>query len=698
MRMDSVRRLDLDRLLAPESIAVVGASPDADRHPGRTIANLVRTGYRGRIVPVNPKYDEVLGFPCVPSVADLPADVDTAYVLVRSSLVAETVAGCAAAGVRHVVVCTSGFAEEGDDGAAAQAALARIAAETGVRVVGPNCIGIADPVHDVIAVPTLNIAATIRPGRIAVVSQSGGMGVNVVNLAQARGLGIRAVISLGNEADVDTADVLAAFADDDDTDVVVLFLEQVRRPQAFLDAVDAVHAAGKRVVALKVGASDAAARSSLGHTGAKTGSQDVFTAVMGSVGVLVCERLDELVDVAGMLARPHRPAGNRLLIVSPSGGECSYVADRAAAAGLAVEPMSAATAAALRPVMRFGTPGNPLDLTGQVIGDRELLGNVMKVLADDDAFDAVLVAVPTWTDHDAATLLPLITDATTATGGFVAFTAWGAGEVTETAERILADVDAATFTDVDAALRALRRMVDLPPVAPSRRPTAAATEEPPAWGGADPDEASATAFFGAHGVRFARQQNVAVDNDPAVAAEGLPAPYVLKLLCDGVVHKSDLGLVRVGLTDPAAVAAAAAELLTTAATADLTPVEFLVAEQASGTEVIVGGVRDETFGPVVAVGPGGVLTELLGGTALTPAPVTPDQARDLVRRSGIGPLLEGFRGRAHDVDALAALVSAASEAFATSPWMTSFDLNPVLVGAPGEGAVAVDAAATVARG
>ncbi len=688
------RRLDLDRLLAPRAIAVVGASPDCDRHPGRTVANLLRTGYRGRIVPVNPRYDEVMGLLCVPSVHELPDGVDTAYVLVRSALVAETVAACAAAGVAHVVVCTSGFAEEGDDGEAAQAELGRIAAATGVRVVGPNCIGIADPVHGVIAVPTLNIAPEIRPGRIAVVSQSGGMGVNVVNLAQARGLGIRAMVSLGNECDVDVADTLAAFADDVDTEVVALFVEQIRRPAAFLAAVAAVHAAGKRIVALKVGASEAGARSSLGHTGAKTGSQEVFTAVMTAAGVVVVDRPDELVDVAGLLAQPHRPPGNRLLVVSPSGGECSYVADRAAAAGLVVEPMSAETAAALRPVMRFGTPGNPLDLTGQVIGDRELLGNVMTAIAKDDAFDAVLVAVPTWTAHDAGTLLPRIAEATTATGKLVAFTAWSAGEITETAEQILAAVDAPSFTDVDAALRALRRLVELPPLpGPVATPDAVAVTRPAAWT-SDPDEALSTAFFAAHGVPFPAQVSVAPGNDPVEAAADLRAPYVAKLLCDGVVHKSDLGLVHTGLADDTALAAAAVALGETAVAAGLTPVALLVAEQADGAEVIIGGVRDETFGPVVAVGPGGVLTELLGGTALAPAPVTVDQARDLVQRSGIGPLLAGFRGQRYDVEGLATVIAAASRVFADSPWLTSFDLNPVLVDA--HGAVAVDAALTAA--
>lgn len=679
--------LDLAGLLAPRSIAVVGASPGVDRHPGRAIANLLRTGYPGRIVPVNPKYQDVQGLPCVPSIADA-GPVDTAYVLVGADRVLDVTRQCVDAGVAHVVVCTSGFAEEGEAGRAAQAELSRLARSSGTRIVGPNCIGVLSPVDGVIATPTLNIAPRLLPGTVTVVSQSGGMGVNVVNLATARGLGTRALVSVGNECDVDVADLVAALAGDPHTSVVALFLEQVRRADAFVAAVRAARDAGKHLVALKVGASEAAARSSLGHTGAMTGSHDVFRTVMAEEGVHVVDSITALVDIADLLSRGVRPAGDRLLVVSPSGGECSYAADRADAAGLAVPPLGPEPYARLRDLMRFGTPGNPLDLTGAVIGDPALLRRMLDEATAGDAFDTVLVALPTWSAHDAERLLPVILDAAAATRVPTVVSSWSAGEMTSTVERLLRESDVPSFTDTDAALHALG-VVARPPRTRRPGPPGTAAVPPAAWGGRAPAEDEAKRFLAAHGVAVARETLVAPGGDVVAAAAGLTRPLVAKQLCVGVEHKSDLGLVAVGLSTDDDLRSAVARFGDAVARHGLEPHGVLLAEQATGTEVIVGGVHDPDFGPMVLVGAGGVLTEVLTDRVLARCPVSPDEARELLRRLRIWPVLDGYRGVRHDVAALAELVSRVSHLLAGAGWMAGLDLNPVIVGATG--AVAVDA-------
>lgn len=682
------RELDLGSLLSPRSIAIVGASPDVSRHPGRAMANLVRTGYAGALHPVNPRHTEVLGVPCVPAPADLPPGIDVAYVLVRSEAVLPVVEQCAAAGVRNVVVCTSGFAEEGAAGRAAQERLGAAARRTGVRIVGPNCIGILDVPGNVIATPTLNLAPRLRPGRVAVVSQSGGMGVNVVNIAAGRGIGIRALASLGNECDVDVADLVGALAGDGATGVIALFLEQVRRVDAFEAAVRRAHAAGKRVVALKVGAGDAAARSSLGHTGALTGSYAAFAAVMDELGVLVVSTLDELVDVAGLLAAAPGPVSRRVLVVSPSGGECSYAADRAEAAGLSVPPLDPGTAAELREVMRFGTPGNPLDLTGQVIGDASLLPRVTAALARGTDPGTILFAVPTWTAYDAERLLPVIVGAARSAGGLAVVSAWPAHGMTGAAQRILADAGVPVFAGVDTAVAALATAAAAPPVSASARPAAGETIGKPPWAGT-PTEFEAGRFFGGFEVPFPAQRLVLDAAEARAAAADLRGPLVVKQLCRGVVHKSDLGLVR--LDARADLDRHLAELAGLAAGHGLEPAGVLIAERATGLEVIVGGLRDPDFGPLVMVGAGGVLAEVLRDTVLARCPVDPGRAAELIGRLRIGRVLAGHRGRAYDLDALARLVARVSEVFAAAPWMTAFDLNPVLVGPPGAGARAVDA-------
>jgi acyl-CoA synthetase (NDP forming) len=674
--IDRVRDLDLRALLAPTSVAVIGASPDVDRHPGRAVANLLRTGYRGAIHPVNPSYDEVLGLPCVPTVADA-GPVDTAYVLVGAGRVLDVVKQCVETGVRYVVVCTSGFAEEGAAGRDLQRRLGELAQRSETRVIGPNCIGVLSPVDSVVATPTFNIAPDLLPGPVAVVSQSGGIGVNVVNLLTARGVGARALVSVGNECDVDVADVVAAFARDESTSVIALFLEQVRRVEALLDAVRLAREAGKEVVALKVGASDAAARSSLSHTGAMTGAHDVFRAVMAEEGVRVVDSLDLLVDVSSLLSHGVRPTGSRLLVVSPSGGECSYAADRAEAAGLRVPPLTENTADRLRALMRFGSPGNPLDLTGAVIGDPVLLRRLLDEATTGDAVDAVLVALPTWGAHDAARLLPVILEAAGTTRVPTVVSSWSAGAMTRTVEELLTGAAVATFADTDAALRALG-FVGAPSV--TRRPAPGLRLHPVSPWPESPNEADAKRWLANQGIAVPREVVVPSDGDVESAARSLRWPLVAKQLCRGVDHKSDLGLVVVGIDDAPRLRRVLASFAETVRDQGLVAEGVLLAEQATGVEVLVGGVRDPDFGPMVVVGAGGVHAEVLADRVMARCPVTPDEARALLSRLRLWPLLAGHRGTACDVDGLARLVARVSEVLAVSPWLAELDLNPVLVG------------------
>ena len=326
--------LDLDALLAPRSIAIVGASSNPDGYSSRSLTNLLRTGYSGRIYPVNPRHTELAGLPCHPSVGHIGESVDAAILLVRDELVADAVRDCVEAGVKVITVCSAGFAEDGEEGRARQDELVDLVRAGGSRLLGPNCIGAFDVVENVVACPTLNITDVFTPGGIAVVSQSGGMAVNLFNRAQGRGIGIRGVVSVGNEADLDVADLVDALADDEHTSVIALFVEELRDVPAFTTAVAKAHRAGKPVLALKAGRSEAGARSSLTHTGALAGSHRVFSNIMEQLGVLEVDSVDALIDSADLLSRVEPPASNRILIVSPSGGECSHAADRATELGL----------------------------------------------------------------------------------------------------------------------------------------------------------------------------------------------------------------------------------------------------------------------------------------------------------------------------------------------------------------------------
>jgi acyl-CoA synthetase (NDP forming) len=690
--------LDLGALLAPRSIAIVGASSNEGGYSSRSLTNLLRTGYSGSIYPVNPRHTELAGLPCYPSVGHIGQPVDAAILLVRGDLVTDAVRDCVDAGVKVITVCSAGFAEDGEQGAALQVELVDLARAGGSRLLGPNCIGAVGVVENVVACPTLNITDVFTPGNISIVSQSGGMAVNLFNRAQGRGIGIRGVVSVGNEADVDVADLVDALVDDEHTTVIALFVEELRDVPAFTAAVAKAHRAGKPVLALKAGRSEAGARSSLTHTGALAGSHRVFGNVMEQLGVLEVDSIDELIDSADLLSRMEPPASNRILIVSPSGGECSYAADRASELGLRVPALSAQTIDALSGDMRFGTPGNPLDLTGQVIGNAEYLADVLRELERAPEFDMVLYAIPTWGPHDAQRLLPGFITAAQSSVKPTVISAWTAANLTQHGEAVLAAGQSTYFGSVDAALTALSNLarwsVLRATVAKAPEPRGAATAvRRPAELPQLATEHQAKAFLRRQGLPVSREVLLADAADAAGAAAEIGFPLVAKQLCAGVVHKSDLGLVRVGLRDEAELDQAVRDFAEIVAVRGLEPEGLLLSELHQGAEVILGGIRDPRFGPLLMIGAGGVLAELLDDVAFRLCPLTREEAGAALDGLAVGRLLRGHRGTQYDRDALIEIVVGFSELFSASDWLAQADLNPVVVAdTPTGGAVIVDAA------
>jgi acetate---CoA ligase (ADP-forming) len=692
--------LDLGPLFAPRSIALVGASATPGSYSSRSLTNLLRTGYAGAVYPVNPRYTEIEGLACYPTVGHIGQPVDAAMILVRSDLVQQAVRDCVEAGVKVITVCSAGFAEDGPAGRDNQQDLVELARAGGSRLIGPNCIGAVSVVDRVVPCATLNITEEYTPGNVSIVSQSGGMAVNLFNRAQGRGIGIRGFVSVGNEADVDVAQLVDALADDEPTRVIALFLEELRDVPAFRSAVAKAHRQGKPVLALKAGRSEAGARSSLSHTGALAGSHAVFRSVMAQLGVLEVDSVDALIDTADLFTRVDPPASNRILIVSPSGGECSHAADRASELGLEVPPLSACTVEALSRDMRFGTPSNPFDLTGQVIGDSAFLGTVLGELEAADEFDMVLYAIPTWGAHDAERLLPGFIAAAEASTKPTVVSAWTAAHLTERSEQVLAAGGAAHFDSVDAALVALAHLArwarlrrGLKTDDGARADLSAPQVPRPAELPVLPTEHQAKSFLRDHGLAVSREVLIREPSSAAEAAAGIGWPLVAKQLCADVVHKSDLGLVRIGLSDRAELDQAIHDFADIVAENRLSPEGLLLSELHPGLEIILGGVRDPRFGPMVMIGAGGILAELVDDTVFRLCPLTPSEAEAALDELAVGRLLRGYRGTGHDRSALVDLIVRFAELFAAADWLEQVDLNPVMVSAlPDRGAVIVDAA------
>ena len=652
-------------LLFPRSVAIAGASP---RLP-EPIESVLRGG--GPAWGVNPRRAEVEGLECVPSFADLQEAPELALLLVGHAAVEEAFDAAAALGVRSFVLPGLGN-EAGRDGPPVIARLAARAAALDAAVVGPNCMGVAVPDGPS---PWLGaVPDTFLRGRVAVVAQSGSVGEAF--LALRRRVGFRCVVSSGGELSRDAADFLAFFADDEETGAIGLFLETVRRPSAFVAALARCAEAGKPVVCLKVGRSEAGARTALAHTGALVGSADAFSAVLRAYGVVEADDFPELVETLEALGRRRaRPRGARVGAVSESGGEGALLADHAEAAGLPFAPLPAELARAVQAEFpNFVSPGNPLDAWA-VDEPERVYPRSLELMARSGAFDVLvaLVDVSRYRDETGQDwgdpALAALADAVEGTDVFPAVVTVHTVDPPDHVLGLVHERDVALLRGPGVAVRALAALVRWRP------------RRPPALDGSGPvdladllDEAGplpeleSTEVVARYGVPVVEALRATSPDGAAAAAERLGPPVVVKV--DGVAHKAAVGGVFLNVGTPEDAAAAAKRL----------GGRVLVARQVeAGPEAFVGLTRDPDYGPILAVGPGGSSVERLGAGATALAPVDLETARELVAESGVADVEDAV---AH---ALVALGRLAHE----HPEIAEVDVNPLVLSP--HGAIAVDA-------
>lgn len=687
----------LEKFFNPRSVAIIGASTNTSAMAGRAWVNLERTGYQGRMHLVNPNRDRIGDHRAYPSLAAVDDDLDAAVVVVPARLVPEAVEQCAARGIPAITVCAAGFSELGEDGARLQREFAATAA-AGVRMIGPNCIGILNVADNYVPVPTYNITYQYTPGTVTLVSHSGGMAVNLFNRAQGRSIGLRALVTLGNEADIGMAEMVDALVDDEKTRVITLFMESIGDSERFLRAARRAHAAGKPIVALKVGHSPVGRRAVESHTGALAGEPEVYSGVLRQAGVIEATNLDELLNASHLLATMPRPLGRRVGAFTVSGGEASYFADRATPKGLEFPMPTPETVARLRELMRFAVPGNPFDATGQIIGDPEYVRSVADTFCSDENFDALAVVTATWGTHDADQLLPSLIAAAEISPKPAVVCSWSARNLTERSHELLDEAKVPVYETSDEGVEALSGLVrwhhDTAHVGPAERRRAPATDRPAIGGALDMHQSKR--LLADAGVPVVDE--VVVDGARAAAEviERYGGDAVVKLLSPAIVHKAEFGLVRVGV-DAHAIEAVIEELDVTAAEHGLQVDGYLVARRHRGVEMIVGGTVDPTFGPVLMVGIGGVLAEHERDVRFLACPVTPAEVDEALRSLRSWPVLAGLRGAKPDVQSLAEVVSAVSAFIdAGRDWLEAVDLNPVIVDECG--AVAVDATVVVNEG
>jgi acyl-CoA synthetase (NDP forming) len=697
-----------DLFFKPRSIAVIGASQDLASISGQPIAHLKAKGFGGRILPVNPRYDEVAGYTCYPDVASLPVAPDVAVIAVGAKRVPDALIELGKKGCRFAVILSSGFAEAGEEGAEAQRHITTIARSFGMQVIGPNCQGymnISEGIHVGFGAP---YGLTYPKGHLSLTSQSGAFGNSIVMLASQEGIGFRHYVSTGNESVTTSLDFMDAMIDDPETRVIAGYVEGFQDAHRLLSIGRRALGAGKPMLVWKVGTSEAGARAAASHTANLGGSMALYRAAFRQSGIIEVNDVGDLADCAKALLPGRLPKGNRLAIVTISGGAGIAMADGAAAGGLELPELAPATVSALKEVLpSFAAIANPLDVTASLLTDASLLRVTLENLADDPNVDMIGLALAAASGKLATELANEIVRISEERG-IPVLVAWNADAATvQEAYDIL---DAAGIPRYQSPVRCARGASALWAFAEARGRVAQVLSEEPLvlarpemrqlMQGCSTDltEFEAKKLLDAYGIGVT-QEALATDVDEASRiASAMHMPVVMKIQSADIPHKTEAGGVRVGLQGAAAVEAAFDEIIRNArAYAPEAVLDgVLVQEMVSGgTELILGINNDPLFGPAVMVGFGGIFAEVMKDVSFRLAPITRSEAESMVRELRSFPILDGARGRPKaDLSAVIdTLMRLSAMAIDLREVVQEFDINPLFVLQAGEGVRAGDALA-----
>ncbi len=685
----------INALLRPKSIAVLGASADFQKINGRTLKALLDKRYAGKLYPVNPKYRAIADLPCYPGVASIPDAVDLAVVAVPARQVPAALRELGEKKVAAAIVFSSGFSEVGGDGARLEQELKAAIRDSGVRVLGPNCLGLINAFDNVMATFSQFSLGPTLAGPAAFVTQSGALGTATAGMARRRGLNFGYFVNTGNEIDINFVDVMRAVIDDPRIKVGAGYIEGLKDGQGLMAVAEAALALGKPLVVTKVGRSRAGARAIASHTGSLAGEDAVFDGVVRQQGIIRARSDEQLLDFVDVFTQCPLPAGSGIGFITRSGGAGALMADRAEELGLTVATLTPASVKALLEIVpAFGSTGNPVDITAQGLVDPSIMRESLKLLLKDPGVDVVVVwlaftekhadiTVQTFAEVKAQTNKPFIVSwvgipdealAKMRAHGIV--TLRGAEPAVDAAAALVRYAEVRRHWLTDKAARAALRQpqLDLPAAGPVT-------------------SLAAQRLLNESGVTTARAALASTADAAVAAAEELGYPVALKIESPDILHKTEAQGVRLGLEDATAVRAAFETIMKNARRYKPEAVldGVIVQAMARGeVELVIGLQRDPVFGVVVMVGLGGVHIEVLKDVSFRKAPVTPAEAGRMLGELRSKAILAGVRGKpAVDREALTQMISAVSIfGAATGGRLKELDLNPVLAGA--DGVIAVD--------
>lgn len=691
----------IETLFRPRSVAVVGASTDATKTSGLPIRFLRQQAFGGEIYPVNPRVGEIDGLRCYGSIDALPSKPDVAMVLLGAARTVEAVRDLAAKGTRYAIVLASGFGESGADGRSRQAELLEAAGP--MRILGPNTIGLVNVSDGVpLSASGALAAGQFQKGPVGVVSQSGGILGALLSRAAARGIGLSKLVATSNEADLEIADFIDYLADDAQTSVIALYIETIRNPETFRRAAAKARAAGKPIVALKIGRSDAGARAAASHTGAMAGSDRTYDAFFRDLGVIRAQSFGDLVDVPAALATQPVLKGRRVAVLTSTGGAGTLVADSLGLTGFDAPVPDEETVARLKRAMPEGhgaLDGNPVDITLAGL-QPEVLKGCIGALLESLSYDALAVIV----GSSSVAQPELIGDAIHAASpsGSKPVLAYVSPHAPEAAARLTRQGVPAFNTPeaVAAALSALWA-AGQPPAKAEPATGRPVVEVPADWRGSL-DEKRAKELFARFGLRCVREVEVVDTDEASQAARNFGGSVVLKILSTRITHKSDVGGVAVSLDAETVGPRLERMREEVERRAGVAPDGYIVQEMVppGGLELILGYHRD-ALGNVLLLGLGGVTAELMKDTTirlLAPGTMlSREEALSMAQELKGWPLLDGYRGRPKlDVDALiSAIVNFSTMVAQLDDRLLEAEINPLFVLPEGRGAVAADGVAVL---
>jgi acetyl coenzyme A synthetase (ADP forming)-like protein len=697
--------MSLEKFFAPKSVAVVGASREKGKVGYAIVDSLVRGGFPGRLFPVNPKADEILGRKCYPDLAAIGEAPDLVVVVVPARFVTGIIQECHQVKAGAAIVITAGFKESGGEGKKLEAELLREVRSAGFRMIGPNCLGVMVPASRLNASFGGDLPAA---GGIGYISQSGALLAAILDMANASGLGFSKLVSIGNKADVDELDLLQALGDDPDTKVIAGYLESITDGNAFVRQAEAI-SHKKPVLLMRSGGTDAGAAAASSHTGSLAGGETAYECVFERAGIIRCDSIRTQFDYAQAFAGQPLPAGPRVAVITNAGGPGIMAADAVEREGLTFAKLSDQTRQALASKLPAAANiSNPVDVLGDALADRYQFA-LRTVLADPGVDLVIVLLTPQAMTEGAETARVVAEVAKAMPGKPVLGCFLGASKVAD-AVKILRAASIPQYTSPEAAVAAAKamhdyvrwrqrpkRVVKLFPV--NRRKVERIIERHLRRKEREIGEMESKEVLEAYGFATPKGAVASTSDQAAGIAEQLGFPVVMKIWSPDIIHKSDVGGVRVGLGTASQVRDAFDLMMyrVPKKKPDAQILGVLVQEMCSGgQEVILGMHRDRRFGPLMMFGMGGVMVEVLKDVSFYLAPLTADEARQMLMATRTYHMLTGVRGREGvDIEVIAEGLQRVSQLVTEFPQIQEMDINPFVVGPPGTVPVAVDARISV---